>query len=152
MEVLLKSKDIPYGRIRVNPDGSVDPFQLEEVNEDLRVRPFFHHGGTISIREFLVGALNAEMGFEAFAPDLAKAAGGGEVVTPAGMVLNGKIDTIEAPPVSSESDDQDRDGGANEIPVSLVDHMEFSLLNYFKPNRGRETRDTQKWQKLFQDI
>ena len=152
MEVLLKSKDISYGKIRVNPDGSVDPSRLEGINEDLRVRPFFLHGGTISIREFVVGALNAEMGLEAFDPDLAKAAGGGEAVRPAGMVLNGKIDTIDAPPASKESDDPDRDGGANEIPLSLLDHMEFYLLNYFKPNRGRETRDTQKWQKLFQDI
>ena len=62
VEVSLKSKDISYGKIRVNPDGSVDPFQLEGVNEDLRVRPFFHHGGTISIREFVVGALNARNG------------------------------------------------------------------------------------------
>lgn len=152
VEVSLKSKDISYGKIRVNPDGSVDPSRLEGVNEDLRVRPFFHHGGTISIREFVVGALNAEMGLEAFDPDLAKAAGGGEVVTPAGMVLNGKIDKIEAPPASKESDDPDRDGVANEIRVSLVDHMEFYLLNYFKPGQGRETRDTEKGQKLFQDI
>jgi hypothetical protein len=35
VEVLLKSKDISYGRIRVNPDGSVDPFELEGVDEDL---------------------------------------------------------------------------------------------------------------------
>jgi len=73
-------------------------------------------------------------------------------VTPAAMVLNGKSDAIEAPPVSSERDDQDRDGVANKIPVSLADHMEFYLLNYFKPGRGRETRDTQKGQTLFQDI
>jgi hypothetical protein len=32
------------------------------VDPDLRVRPFFLHGETISIREFVVGALNAEMG------------------------------------------------------------------------------------------
>lgn len=152
VEVSLKSKDISYGKIRVSPDGSVDPSQLEGVNEDLRVRPFFHEGGTISIREFVVGALNAEMGLEAFDPDLAKAVGGGEVVTPAGMVLNGKIDAIEAPPASSESDDPDRDGVANEIPVSLVDHLEFYLLNYFKPGIGRETKDSEKGQKLFQEI
>lgn len=152
VEVSLKSKDISYGRIRVNPDGSVDPARLEGVDSDLRVRPFFHHGGTISIREFVVGALNAEMGLEAFDPDLAKAVGGEEVVTPSGMVLNGKTDTIEAPPATSESDDPDRDGVANEIPVSLVDHLEFYLLNYFKPAIGRETRDSRRGQKLFQDI
>ncbi len=152
VEVSLKSKGISYGKIRVNPDGSVDSSRLEGVDADLRVRPFFHHGGTISIREFVVGALNGEMGMEAFDPDLAKAAGGEKVVTPSGMVLNGKVDAIEAPPVFSESDDSDRDGVANEVPVSLVDHLEFYLLNYFKPGIGRQTRDTEQGQKLFQDI
>ena len=100
----------------------------------------------------MVGALNAEMGLEAFDPDLAKAVGGEEVVTPAGMVLNGKIDKIEAPPASSVSDDPDRDGVANEIPVSLVDHLEFYLLNYFKPAIGRQTHDSEKGEKIFKDI
>lgn len=148
----LKSKGITYGIIRVNPDGSVDPSRLEGVDADFRVRPFFHHGGTISIREFVVGALNGEMGMEAFDPDLAKAAGGEEVLTPSGMVLNGKTDTIETPPALSESNDPDRDGVANEMPVSLVDHLEFYLLNYFKPAIGRETKDSQRGQRLFQDI
>jgi cytochrome c2 len=151
--VSLKSKGISYGKIKVNPDGSVDPFELEGVDKDLRVRPFFHHGGTISIREFVVGALNGEMGLEAFDPDLARASSARErVVTPAGMVLDGGIDTIEAPIPASESDDPDLDGVANEIPVSLVDHMEFYLLNYFKPGNGRQTHEIEKGQKIFQDI
>ena len=151
--ISLKSKGIFYGKIRVNPDGSVDPFQLEGVNEDLRVRPFFHHGGTISIREFVVGALNAEMGLEAFDPDLLAASTKKEVVvTPAGMVLDGTTDKIEAPPAVSESDDSDLDGVANEIPVSLVDHMEFYLLNYFKPATGRETHNTKRGRRLFEKI
>jgi len=150
--VSLKSKGISYGKIRVNPDGSVDPFQLEGVDEDLRVRPFFHHGGTISIREFVVGALNAEMGLEAFDPDLARASDGERIVTPAGMVLDGTTDKIEAPPAVSESDDPDLDGVANEIPVSLVDHMEFYLLNYFKPGTGRETHNTKQGKKIFEDL
>ncbi len=150
--VSLKSKGISYGEIRVNPDGSVDPSHLEGVDKDLRVRPFFHHGGTISIREFVVGALNGEMGLEAFDPDLAQAVAGNRVVTPAGMVLDGTTDNIEAPPASSENDDPDLDGVANEIPVSLVDHLEFYLLNYFKPAIGRQTQDSKKGQKIFQDI
>ncbi len=150
--VPLKSKGISFGSIRVNPDGSVDPSRLEGVNEDLRIRPFFHEGGTISIREFVVGALNAEMGLEAFDPDLAQASSGNRIVTPAGMVLDGSVDTIETPPVNSESDDLDLDGVANEIPVSLVDHLEFYLLNYFKPALGRQTQDSRKGQKIFQDI
>lgn len=68
----LVSKGLRYGKIRANPDGSVDTTRVEGVNSDLRVRPFFHHGGTISIREFIVGALNAEMGLEATDPGLAR--------------------------------------------------------------------------------
>lgn len=148
----LVSKGIRYGRITVNPDGSVDPSNIQGINSDLRVRPFFHEGGTISIREFVVGALNAEMGLEAFDADLAQASSGGKIVTPAGMVLDGSLDTIEAPPASSESDDPDVDGVANEIPVSVVDHLEFYLMNYFKPATGRETRNSQKGRKLFEKI
>ena len=151
VEVGLQSKGISYGRIRVNPDGAVDPSQLEGVDEDLRVRPFFHHGGTISIREFVVGAFNGEMGLEVFDPDLAKASAGERIVTPAGMVLDGALDAIETPPAASESDDPDLDGLANEIPVSLVDHLEFYLLNYFKPGIGRQTHDTEKGEQIFQD-
>ena len=148
----LVSKGIRYGRITVNPDGSVDPSNIQGINPDLRVRPFFHEGGTISIREFVVGALNAEMGLEAFDPDLAQAASGGKVVTPSGMVLDGSLDAIEAPPANSESDDPDLDGVANEIPVSLVDHFEFYLLNYFKPATGRQTANTRRGKQLFERI
>ncbi len=129
--VSLKSKGISFGRIKVNPYGSVNASPLEGINPDLRVRPFFHEGETISIREFVVGALNAERGLEAFDPDLARASAGEKVETPSGMVLDGSIDRIEASPASGESDDPDLDGVANEIPVSLVDHLEFYLLNYF---------------------
>src|SRR5262245_31208473 len=54
----LLSKGISYGTITANPDGSVNTSNIQGVDSDLRVRPFFHHGGTISIREFVVGALN----------------------------------------------------------------------------------------------
>ena len=156
--VSLKSKGISYGQITVNSDGSVDTSDVEGVDGDLRVRPFFHNGETISIREFVVGALNAEMGLEAFDPDLDEAKNGGpdgkgtEVVTPAGMVLNGKIDTIEAPPAASESDDPDGDGKVNEIPVSLVDHLEFYLLNYFKPATYQNTNRVKRGRKEFEKI
>src|SRR5690606_13019011 len=108
-KVVLFSKGITFGSIRVNPDGSIDPTQLEGVDEDLQVRPFFHHGGTISSREFVVGAFDAEMGLEAFDPDLARASAGERIITPAGMILDGALDRIEAPPAASESDDSDVD-------------------------------------------
>ena len=59
----LTSKGISYGVIRALPDGSVDTSCVEGVDADLRVRPFFHHGGTFSIREFIVGALKNEWGW-----------------------------------------------------------------------------------------
>ncbi|HWC77185.1 MAG TPA: di-heme oxidoredictase family protein, partial [Blastocatellia bacterium] len=84
------------------------------------------------IREFLVGAFNAEMGLEAADPDLETASSGGRVVTPSGIVLDGSKDTIEAPPADSPLTDPDGDGVTNEIPTSIVDFMEFYLLHYFK--------------------
>jgi di-heme oxidoreductase (putative peroxidase) len=132
---------VSYGTIRAFPNGTVDTNGVRGVDRDLRVRPFFFHGGTISIREFLVGAFNAEMGLEAFDPDLKAASGGARIVTPSGMVLDGRIDTIEAPPVDSESEDHDDDGIRNEIPTAIVDHMEFYLLNYFKAGVGQVTAE-----------
>ncbi len=148
----LRSKGIAYGRITANPDGSVDTSRVEGVNPDLRVRPFFHEGGTISIREFVVGAFNAEMGLEAFDPDLAQAAGGERVVTPSGMVLDGALDAIESPPVANESDDADSDGVADEIPVSIIDHLEFYLLNYFKPAQYHLSERAKAGRQIMRDI
>jgi hypothetical protein len=127
----LKSKGISYGTITGNPDGSVDPSKVEGVDADLRVKPFFAEGSTISIREFIVGALHNEMGLEASSdPDLLTASAGGRLVTPSGMVLDGSKDKISAPPAP------DKDNG-NEIDPALVDHLEFYLLNYFKPGHGQ---------------
>ncbi len=138
----LTSKGISYGMITAHPDGSVDVARIEGVDPDLRVRPFFAHGGTISIREFVVGALNAEMGLQALDPDLATAAAGGRVVSPAGMVLDGALDKIEAPPAAP----------VNEIPTSLVDHLEFYLLNYFKPGTYARGDTALEGRRLFQQV
>src|SRR5215470_5750522 len=54
----LNSKSISYGSITARADGTLDTSHVEGVNSDLRVRPFFAHGGKISIREFIVGAFN----------------------------------------------------------------------------------------------
>jgi hypothetical protein len=129
----LSSKGISYGVITAHPDGSVETGAVSGVSPDLRVRPFFAHGGTISIREFVVGALQNEMGLQAVDPELMAAAGGGRFVTPAGMTLDGALDAIEAPPTADPTADPDGDGVANEVPTSVVDYLEFYLLNYFKP-------------------
>src|SRR5713226_2699022 len=122
----LLTKGVSFGSIAGNPDGSVNTSQVQGVNPDLRIRPFFAQGGTISMREFIVGALHGEMGLEAVDPDLAAASAGGRVITPSGIVLDGSQDAIETPPPPDPLN-------GNEIDVALVDHLEFYLLNYFKP-------------------
>lgn len=134
----LVAKGIEYGRITARADGTLDTSEVRGVNADLRVRPFFAHGGTTSIREFLVGALNAEMGMEAVDPLLVAAAGGADVTTPSGMLLSGSIDHVEAPAAHDVHDDPDGDGIYDEFPASTVDHLEFYLLNYFPPATYRQ--------------
>jgi hypothetical protein len=139
----LVSKGINFGTITANPDGTFDGSGVRGINADLRIRPFFFQGGTTSIREFLVGAFNAEMGLESPDIDLINAQTT-EVVTPAGMVLDGRIDFIENAPVQSPDVDGDGDGVVNEIPVSIVDFMEFYLLNYFTAATGRPPANRRK--------
>jgi len=150
--VPLVSKGIKYGSLAANPDGSVDTANVSGVDPDLRVRPFFAHGGKISIREFIIGALNDEMGLQAVDPELAAAKAGARLVTPSGMVLDGSTDRLEAPPASEGNEDPDGDGVKNEVPTSLVDHLEFYLLNYFKPGTYEQTARAHKGQRLFGEI
>ncbi len=142
----LLSKGIRYGSITANPDGSVDTSQVQGVDPDLRVKPFFAEGSAISMREFIVGALHNEMGLEASAdPDLLTASAGGRVVTPSGMVLDGSKDKINAPPAP------DKDNG-NEIDPAIVDHLEFYLLNYFKPGHGQPSDTAERGRNVFSRI
>ncbi len=146
MTLKLVSKGVNYGTITGNPDGSVDTSKVQGVDADLRVKPFFAEGSTISMREFIVGALHNEMGLEASAdPDLLAASAGGRVVTPSGMVLDGSKDKISAPPAP------DPDNG-NEIDPAIVDHLEFYLLNYFKPGHGEPNAVADYGRKVFQQL
>ena len=135
----LVAKGVRFGVIRVRADGRVDTSGVEGVNADLRVRPFFAQGGTTSIREFVVGAFNDEMGLQAVDPLLTAAGAGQRIVTPTGMVLDGAADLVQTPISTHAADDKDNDGVRNEIPASLVDYMEFYLFNYFKPATYRQT-------------
>ncbi len=148
----LLAKGIDYGSITASPNGAIDASAAQGVDPDLRVRPFFAHGGTISIREFIVGALHAEMGLEAADPDLAKASAQGHVVTPAGMVLDGSMDRIEAPPVPNPAFEPDGNVSGSEIPTAVVDYLEFYLLNYFKPGTYRQSHATGKGLRTFHEI
>jgi hypothetical protein len=148
----LVAKSISYGQITAFPNGTLDTSGVVGVDTDLRVRPLFHQGGTISMREFLVGAFNAEMGLESGDPLLHAAAAGGSVTTPSGLVLDGSTDTIEVPPALNDMDDPDGDGVVDEIPTAIVDHVEFYLLNYFKPGRYQETAATRAGLRNFSEF
>jgi hypothetical protein len=137
----LIAKGVQFGFIGARADGSVDVSEVSGVDPDLRVRPFFAHGETISIREFIVGAFNAEMGLQVTDPDLAAADSGARVVTPSGMVLDGGTDNIEGPP-----------SGDAELDPAIVDYLEFYLLNYFKPGRGEVTQETGKGERTLDRI
>ena len=127
----LTSKGITYGSLTAAPNGTVDTTKIQGVNPDLRVRPFFAHGGKISIREFTVGALQAEMGLQAVDPDLLVAHNGGRITTPSGMILDGALDQLESPPTDDPTADLDGDEVTNEIPTSVIDHFEFYLTELF---------------------
>ena len=148
----LAAKGIRFGRITAKADGTVDTSAVEGVDPDLRVRPFFHHGGLFSIREFLVGALQAEMGLQAVDPDLIAAAAGERVTTPSGLVLDGSLDRIGPSPALHAEDDPDGDGVLEEVPVAVVDHLEFYLLNYFKPGLYRQTAAAKRGRRIFDRI
>lgn len=150
--LLLISKGTSYGYITASPAGDLDTSAVVGVDTDLRVRPFAAHGKTISIREFVVGALHNELGMESADPDTLAASRGGRVITPAGMTLDGSADRIEAPPLMENSQEGDGDGVINEIPTSLVDYLEFYLLNYFKPGNFQETATTRHGREVFQRI
>jgi len=142
----LLSKGIRFGSITANPDGSLDTSALQGVDPDLRIKPFFAEGSTISMREFIVGALHNEMGLSASSdPDLTIASTGGRVVTPSGMVLDGSKDKISKPPAPDPQN-------GNEIDTALVDYLEFYLLNYFKPGHGQQTAATLHGRRVFNQI
>jgi len=142
----LESKGINYGSITGRPDGSVDTSKVRGVDPDLRIKPFFAEGSEFSIRRFIVGALHNEMGLEAsFDPDILAASSGARVVTPSGMVLDGSKDKISPPPAP---DGQNGD----EIDPAIVDHLEFYLLNYFKPAHAQQNSTTAGGRFVFEKI
>ena len=142
----LTSKGISYGSITATASGTVFTDQVEGVDPDLRVRPFFAHGGTISIREFAAGALNNEMGMSVDDADLDAAIAGQRVVTPSGMVLDGTQDAIEGPPGAPVFDI------VQPQSTALLDYLEFYLLNYFKPAVYQQTTQTQSGSQAFDAI
>lgn len=151
----LLSKGIQYGFIQALPDGTIDTTMVEGVDTDLRVRPFFAHGGEFSIRAFAVGAYKDEMGLESADPVLCQATdpiNPIRTVSPAGMVFDPTLDRIKRPAVCSVNEDHDGDTVVNEIDPALIDYIEFYLLNYFKPGIGEPTRHAQRGLRLMEKI
>ena len=148
----LDAKGIHFGTITARPDGSLDTSGVVGVDADLRVRPFAHNGETISMREFISDALNNELGMQAVDPQLMQVSKGARIVTSSGMVLDGALDTIEAPPTDDPNADLDGDGTVNEAPAALLDYLEFYLLNYFKPAVGEQTSVTANGRVVFDSI
>ena len=142
----LVSKGISYCTITASSSGSVDTSNVQGVDPDLRAKPFFAEGSTISMREFIVGALHKEMGLEVNDPDLAAASSGQKVTTPAGMVLDGTQDVISPPPAP------DAQSGQYELDPAIVDHLEFYLLNYFKAGTGKQNAKTALGRSVFNRI
>ncbi|WP_187148854.1 di-heme oxidoredictase family protein [Candidatus Korobacter versatilis] len=141
----LVSKGISFGSITANPNGSFDTSKVSGVDPDLRVKPFSAEGSDFSMRAFIVGAFRKEMGMlDAYDPDVAAASAGARVVTPSGMVLDGMKDTITPPPSP--------DAAHGNVDPALVDHLEFYLLNYFKPGHGEQTSQVREGRRIFNDI
>ena len=57
------------------------------------------------------------------------------------MVLDGSADNIEGPPT-----------GPSELDPAIVDHLEFYLLNYFKPGRGELSPEGRKGERTLERI
>lgn len=151
----LTSKGINYGIIQADADGTVNTSRVQGVDADLRVRPFFHDGREFSLRAFAVGALKDEMGLESPDPLLCaatRAQSPVKVTTPAGLVLDPSLDRIKQAPLCSSGTDGDLDGVANEIDPALIDHLEFYLLNYFKPGTGQTTEQTERGLRVMRAI
>ena len=143
----LVSKGVNYGFIKGLPDRTVDTSMVDGVDSDLRVRPFFFHGGEFSIRAFAVGAFKDEMGLEAVDPILCAASdpvSPFKTTTPGGLVLDPALDTIKRLPTCAKTEDNDGDGVVNEIDAALVDYMEFYLLNYFEPGTGELSKGAER--------
>ncbi|HEY3495306.1 MAG TPA: di-heme oxidoredictase family protein [Polyangiaceae bacterium] len=154
--VPLIAKGVNYGSLSVDQAGVINTSGVRGVNPDLRVRPFFAEGSTITIREFSVGAFNAEMGIQIHDPVIVEAAAGGTVVTPSGFVMDGSIDTFETAPTPEATDPDGTEPNAPGLPedagIALIDFMEFYLLNYFKPGHYLQTTNTNAGRALFNQV
>ncbi|MEE8525585.1 MAG: di-heme oxidoredictase family protein [Thermoanaerobaculia bacterium] len=143
----LGAKGVDFGQITVACDGDVDYSAVAGVDApSLRIKPFFAQGGTISMREFIIGAMNAEMGIKISDPVLCAVTDPDAPVaatSPSGFAFDPAADSFERPPVCD---------GSGELDVAAVDHLEFYLLNYFKPGRYLQTARSRAGLRLMENI
>ena len=145
----LDTKGVNFGQITVECGGTVDYSAVEGVNTpSLRIKPFFAEGATISIREFIIGALNAEMGIQINDPVLCAVTDPGSpqaMTSPSRFSYDPALDTdFERPPACGND--------PGELDAAIVDHLEFYLLNYFKPGRYLENQRTDQGLQLMHNI
>ena len=60
----LMSKGVSFGSITTRPDGTIDSSNVEGVDSDLIIKPFMQKGVIVSLREFVVKALNQHFGMQ----------------------------------------------------------------------------------------
>lgn len=60
----LIAKDVSYGSITANPDGTMDTSAVEGIDTDLIVKPFHQKGVVTSLREFTNNAMNHHHGIQ----------------------------------------------------------------------------------------
>ena len=61
----LIAKGVGFGSITAQPDGTFDTSKVEGVDSDLIIKPFMQKGAIVSLREFVVKALNQHFGMQA---------------------------------------------------------------------------------------
>lgn len=150
----MQSKDTQFGYLVVSPNGDINYDQLEGVDNDLRVKPFFAQGKTASMREFINGAFKDEMGMESHDPILCAATDPDDpqrMMSAAGFVYDPAKDAFERP-AACDASDNDGDGIVEELSPAVVDYVEFYLLNYFKPGRGDINGYTRTGRKLMKGV
>ncbi len=145
----LDTKGVNFGEITVECGGTVDYSAVEGVDTpSLRIKPFFAQGGTISMREFIIGAMNAEMGIQINDPVLCAVTDPNNpqaMTSPSGFFFDPALDLdFERPPACGND--------PGEVDAAVVDHLEFYLLNYFKPGRYMENARTDQGLQLMHDI
>jgi len=63
--IKLIAKGIDFGRITAFPDGNLDFSQVEGIDNDLIIKPLQWKGANFTIRDFVRGAANNELGLQA---------------------------------------------------------------------------------------